>query len=562
MTQKPAIRCAIYTRKSSDEGLDQAFNSLDAQYEACAAYVASQRHEGWKLIAERFDDGGISGGTLERPGLQRLLAEIDAGRIGMVVVYKIDRLTRSLADFGRLVERLDAKNCSFVSVTQAFNTATSMGRLTLNVLLSFAQFEREVTAERIRDKIAASKKKGLWMGGSLPLGYDRHPDPQRRELVIHPGEAETVKQLFQLYAELGNLRLLEIRARELGLLPKSKEVLLATSGPDITSGAKPDTSPFSRGQLHYLLMNPVYTGRIRHKDQTYPGQHPAIIDADLWQQVQTKLMSASARPRGRSPTPTEARVLAGKLRDETGDVLTPTHTQRHGRRFAYYVSHRLIAGGKDPTGWRLPAEALEATVRQLVAAHLRAAAERHGLLVTPDVTQATQIAARAQGLAEKLEADPPLLADLIAKLDLGQGFVRISLAQDPISAALEVSADHLAPDLLCFEQPFSLRRRGIETRMVAGERLPAPDPVLIRALAEARLWVRTLREGTSLAEIAKAAGRSEPYVRNRIPLAFLAPSLQAVILEGRQPPDLSLARLIRDGIPMDWAEQARSFGIT
>ncbi|MEZ5756325.1 MAG: recombinase family protein [Paracoccaceae bacterium] len=221
MTQKPVIRCAIYTRKSSDEGLDQSFNSLDAQHEACAAYIASQRHEGWKLVPDRYDDGGISGGTLDRPALQRLLAEIDAGRIGMVVVYKIDRLTRSLADFGRLVERLDAKGCSFVSVTQAFNTATSMGRLTLNVLLSFAQFEREVTAERIRDKIAASKKKGLWMGGTLPLGYDRHPDPQRRELVLNPVEADAVIQLFTLYDSLGNLRLVELEATRLGLRSKA-----------------------------------------------------------------------------------------------------------------------------------------------------------------------------------------------------------------------------------------------------------------------------------------------------------------------------------------------------
>ena len=220
MTQKPAIRCAIYTRKSSEEGLDQAFNSLDAQYEACAAYVASQRHEGWKLLPDRFDDGGLSGGTLDRPALKRRLAEIDAGRVGMVVVYKIDRLTRSLVDVGRLVEKLDAGGCSFVSVTQAFNTATSMGRLTLNVLLSFAQFEREVTAERIRDKIAASKKKGLWMGGVLPLGYDRHPHPQRRELVVNPIEADVVKTLFSLYAELGNLRLVEVEAEKLGLRPK------------------------------------------------------------------------------------------------------------------------------------------------------------------------------------------------------------------------------------------------------------------------------------------------------------------------------------------------------
>ena len=276
MTQKLVIRCAIYTRKSSDEGLDQAFSSLDAQHEACAAYIASQRHEGWKLIPDRFDDGGLSGGTLDRPALQRLLAEIDAGRIGMVVVYKIDRLTRSLVDFGRLVERLDAKGCSFVSVTQAFNTATSMGRLTLNVLLSFAQFEREVTAERIRDKIAASKKKGLWMGGALPIGYDRHPDAQRRELVVNPVEAEVVRTLFSLYDELGNLRLVELEAARLGLRPKSVVT---------PSGHVRGAAPFTRGQLHYLLTNPVYiaagwvqlAGRV--KKRAIGAEVPAVIAA-------------------------------------------------------------------------------------------------------------------------------------------------------------------------------------------------------------------------------------------------------------------------------------------
>lgn len=211
--------------------------------------------------------------------------------------------------------------------------------MTLNVLLSFAQFEREVTAERIRDKIAASKKKGLWMGGALPLGYDRHPDPQRRELVVNPIEAEVVKTLFSLYAELGNLRRVEVEAEKLGLRPKAG---LSPSG-RVRGG-----SPFSRGQLHHLLTNPVYIRRIRHREQTYPGQHPAIIDNALWQEVQTKLIAASARPRGRSDTATEARILTGKLRDETGDLLTPTHTQRHGRRFAHYVSHRLIAGASIP----------------------------------------------------------------------------------------------------------------------------------------------------------------------------------------------------------------------
>ena len=552
MTQKPVIRCAIYTRKSSDEGLDQAFNSLDAQHEACAAYIASQRHEGWKLVPDRFDDGGLSGGTLERPALQRLLAEIDAGRIGMVVVYKIDRLTRSLVDFGRLVERLDAKGCSFVSVTQAFNTATSMGRLTLNVLLSFAQFEREVTTERIRDKIAASKKKGLWMGGSLPLGYDRHPDPQRRELVVNASEAQTVQRLFTLYADLGNLRLVEREAARLGLRPKTG---ISPSGRIRGAG------PFSRGQLHYLLTNPVYIGRIRHKTLTYQGLHAALIPPELWDKVQEMLIAASARPRGRSMYPTESRILTGKLRDETGDLLTPTHTQRHGRRFAYYVSHRLIAGGIDPSGWRLPTEALEASIKRLVAAHLRKAAEGQAMLSIPDATAAAAIARRAAELADRVEADAALVGSLLAAVGVQPGQIRLQLAADPIARALGISPDELAPDLLSFDQSFTLRRRGVETRIIAGSQLPAPDPVLIQTLAEAHVWAKLLRAGTSLTEITAATGHSEPYIRSRIALAFLAPKLQSVILDGRQPPDISVARLVRDGIPMDWSAQVQLFAL-
>ncbi len=552
MTQKPVIRCAIYTRKSTDEGLDQAFNSLDAQYEACAAYVASQRHEGWKLVPDRFDDGGLSGGTLERPALQRLLAEIDAGRIGMVVVYKIDRLTRSLVDFGRLVERLDAKGCSFVSVTQAFNTATSMGRLTLNVLLSFAQFEREVTAERIRDKIAASKKKGLWMGGALPLGYDRHPDPQRRELVVNPTEAEVVKMLFRLYADLGNLRLVEVEAERRGLRPRT---LVSRTG------RVRGRSPFARGQLHHLLTNPVYIGRIRHKDQTYPGQHPAIIEDALWQEVQDKLIAASARPRGRSDATTDPRVLTRKLRDETGDLLTPTHTLKAGRRFAYYVSNRLIAGGRDPSGWRLPAEALETTLRQIVVGHLRRAAMGHALLQRPEANGAAELVRRATVLADRVESDAALLGRIIAAGTLAPGKLQLELDPGVIEAALEVPVTSLSERLLRFSCAFALRRRGVETRIIAGEAVPAPDEVLQRTLAEAHLWARALRGGTSLTEIARATGRSEPYIRTRIPLAFLAPKLQAAILDGRQPVHLSVAQLIRDDIPMDWNEQARLFQI-
>ncbi|EYD74333.1 resolvase [Rubellimicrobium mesophilum DSM 19309] len=378
MSNKPVLRCAIYTRKSSEEGLGQEFNSLDAQREACAAYVASQRHEGWRMLPERYDDGGLSGGTLERPALQRLLADIDAGRVQMVVVYKIDRLTRSLADFAKLVERLEKAGCSFVSVTQAFNTSSSMGRLTLNVLLSFAQFEREVTAERIRDKIAASKRKGMWMGGTVPLGYDRHPDPQRRELVINAAEAEIVRTLFRLYDELGCLRKLEQAATEMGCRSKHQTFANGT-----TRGGR----LLSRGQLHYLLTNTTYRGLIRHKDEVHPGLHPALVDQAIWDRVQARLQERTARPRGEwgrlaaqvagSDPSTAARgavgrpsggnqrdrqgsgrgssaALLGLLRDDTGDRLTPTHTVKDGQRIRYYVSHRLLAGPADRSGWRLP----------------------------------------------------------------------------------------------------------------------------------------------------------------------------------------------------------------
>jgi site-specific DNA recombinase len=269
-------RCAIYTRKSSEEGLEQEFNSLAAQCEACEAFIRSQRNEGWVLVRTRYDDGGFSGGSVERPALQNLIADIRAGRIDIVVVYKVDRLTRSLADFARLVELFDAEAVSFVSVTQQFNTTSSMGRLTLNVLLSFAQFEREVTGERIRDKIAASKKKGMWMGGNVPLGYDA----SGRALVVNHAEAETVRRIFALYCELGCVRRVKEEADHLGLRTKCSITANATQ-----RGGK----PFSRGHVYTLLSNPIYTGQIAHKDQLYPGQHSALIDADSWAAVRDQV---------------------------------------------------------------------------------------------------------------------------------------------------------------------------------------------------------------------------------------------------------------------------------
>ena len=559
---KTTVRCAIYTRKSSDEGLDQEFNSLDAQYDACSAYIASQKHEGWKRLPDRFDDGGISGGTLERPALQRLMAEIDAGRIDMVVVYKIDRLTRALADFVRLVERLDAKGCSFVSVTQAFNTSTSMGRLTLNVLLSFAQFEREVTAERIRDKIAASKKKGLWMGGLAPLGYSPHPDPLRRELVIAEAEAETVRRLFHLYAAHGCLRLVEEAARTEGITSKARST---------ASGQRSGGAALSRGQIHYLLTNPIYRGLIRHKSALHQGQHPAIIDAGLWDRVQAKLQLAGSKPRGRKAqhgVQSGARAqqgmaapLIGKLRDETGDHLTPSHTQRHGRRYVYYVSNRLLAGGTDPTGWRLPAEALHQLLRRTLIHRFEVAATEHRLLAHPDASRAAAVAAKGIALADRCkDGSDPLCFDLIATIALRQGAMEIALSPAPLAAALGIPMGDLAPDLLRLTAAFARKRRGVESRLISGQTEPSPDATLIRLLAKAHRWSREMRQGTSLTEIAQREGHSDSYIRTRAPLACLSPKIQAAILAGTQPPDLSLERIVRSGIPLDWAEQEAKFG--
>src|ERR1700757_4360576 len=344
-------RCAIYTRKSSEEGLEQEFNSLAAQREACEAYIRSQRNEGWVLGKTRYDDGGFSGGNMERPALQHLLADIRAGRIDIVVVYKVDRLTRSLADFARLVEIFDKQGVSFVSVTQQFNTTTSMGRLTLNVLLSFAQFEREVIGERIRDKIAASKKKGMWMGGVVPLGYRA----QDGKLIIVQSEAETVRFIFRRYAELGAVRLLkdELEARSI----RSK---LRTSASGHLRGGK----PFARGALYLMLQNRIYRGEIVHKEQSHPGEHPPIIDQPLWDAVQAQLASNAAE-RNSSARHRQPSLLAGLLFDGDGNRMTPSHAVKKGTRYRYYVSGSLITRDRteNAAALRVPAAEIEQLVR-------------------------------------------------------------------------------------------------------------------------------------------------------------------------------------------------------
>ncbi len=300
-------RSAVYTRKSSEEGLEQDFNSLQAQREACEAFIKSQSGEGWRLVKTAYDDGGISGGTMERPALQRLLSDIDEGRIDVVVVYKVDRLTRSLADFAKMVEIFDAHHVSFVSITQQFNTTTSMGRLTLNVLLSFAQFEREVTGERIRDKIAASKKKGMWMGGICALGYD----VRDRRLMVNQEESKLVKHIYKRYLELGSVRLLkhDLARREI-----VSKIRVSKNG--TRSGGR----SFSRGALYELLANPIYVGEIRHKKVRHPGQHEAIVDRQTWEKVQRRLRDQTGRV-GIPKIKAAANILAGKVFDELGELL-------------------------------------------------------------------------------------------------------------------------------------------------------------------------------------------------------------------------------------------------
>ncbi|AZQ65901.1 recombinase family protein [Silicimonas algicola] len=546
------VRCAIYTRKSSDEGLEQSFNSLDAQYEACAAYVASQRQEGWILAKDRFDDGGVSGGTLERPALQQLLSEIDAGRVAMVVVYKIDRLTRSLADFAKLVERLDASGCSFVSVTQAFNTASSMGRLTLNVLLSFAQFEREVTAERIRDKIAASKRQGMWMGGIVPLGYDPHPDPKVRELVVNEAEAETVRTIFDLYDRHGNLILVAREAAALGL--RSKRYVFRT-------GRTQGGNVFSTGHIHKVLLNPVYLGRIRHKELVWPGRHQAILNEDLWNRVQENLQASARRGRGRRSDADPA-LLAGKLRDETGDRLTPTSTMKAGRRHRYYVSNRLVAGGPDPTGWRLPASKLESLVAGLVADHLERAASGHQLLTDPDLRAASDLATAARALAASLRRPvPSLLRGVLVSGVVGAKEISLKLDRITIATALSVSADSLASEVGKVSAEVRLRRRGVEVKLIVGDRAEKPDPVLLKTLQDAHRWTAALRTGTPMGDLAAEAGHHEVHIRTRAPFAFLSPRIQRAIATGTLAPELTLRRMLVLDIPLDWIEQERLFGL-
>ena len=459
------LRCAIYTRKSSDEGLEQEFNSLHAQREACEAFIASQRHEGWHVLSAHYDDGGFSGGTMDRPALQRLLGDIGAGKVDVVVVYKIDRLTRSLFDFAKIVEAFDAKGVSFVSVTQQFNTTTSMGRLTLNVLLSFAQFEREVTSERIRDKIAASKQKGMWMGGAVPLGYDA----VNRKLRINAEEAKTVRLLFELYLKLGSVRQLQEECQRRGLRTKLRTML---------DGRQSGGTAFSRGHLYRILSNPIYIGRIPHSGRSYEGEHEAIIDAETWDKVQAQLATNAGRKRGRASSKHPS-LLAGLLFTAEGVPFTPSHAVNHGRRYRYYVERSLLtpeaAKGKS-TGHQRRRNRKRLSDKGLAPSR---APDRAACLETGRrIPERSRSAARCAPLQTEIAGSrlcltrPRIQAgwtrasvgSFASYLEIVAALVRrITVAQDQVT--IEIGRDGLADRLLGQEAPLSFQNEEPSTNL-------------------------------------------------------------------------------------------------
>lgn len=551
------VRCAIYTRKSSEEGLQQEFNSLHAQREACEAYIASQRHEGWKALPDLYDDGGFSGGTMERPGLRQLLADIDTGKVHVVVVYKVDRLTRSLADFAKIVETFDAKGVSFVSVTQQFNTTTSMGRLTLNVLLSFAQFEREVTGERIRDKISASKRKGMWMGGNLPLGYDT----QDRKLVVNPEEAETVRHIFARYLELGSVRALKAELDAAGVRSKVR-----TSKTGNVSGGK----SFSRGALYKVLSNRIYLGEIVHKDKSYPGEHDGIVDSELWESVQT-LLNENAVDRRDGNNAKEPSLLTGLIFDEAGGPLTPSHANKQGIRYRYYIGER----NDQVPSIRLPAREIEDLVVGQIVGLLKNPARLFDVVPegNGDVATRRSLLDRAKEVASGLGVDEhaarkKAVHGIVSRIEIGREAIALSIDRYGLANILSVDVDTSENEkrTFRFSCPYKIRRRGIETRLIVSnertERPARPDPALIRAVAKAFAWNKQLVSGevTSGRSIARSENVTARYIYKLLPLACLAPDIVTSICEGRQPQDLTLDTLVYSDIPYRWEDQRQKFG--
>jgi DNA invertase Pin-like site-specific DNA recombinase len=538
------VRCAIYTRKSSEEGLEQDFNSLDAQREACAAYILSQASEGWKLIPAHYDDGGLSGGSLERPALKRLLADVAAGAIDTIVVYKVDRLTRSLLDFSKLVEAFDKASTSFVSVTQSFNTTTSMGRLTLNMLLSFAQFEREVTAERIRDKIAASKAKGMWMGGIPPVGYK----PKGRSLEIIPGDAAVVRDIFARYLTTGNVRQLCDALEREGITTPAR----STGKGKVFGGV-----PFSRGQLYAILRNRLYIGEVEHRGSVYPGLHDAIVDQETWDAVQA-LLSANRQVQHTRPRAEQAARFSGRVKDEDGRPLLAVHASKGSVRYHYYVSKALQQG--EGPGVRIPARELDAAIIACVQGALAdpfALAAYAGLNLAPD--QLGQWMALHDAAAV---AHADVASAIVDEVRIGRARIDLSCSSARLAEVLQLEAP--ANDTrFTLRSDVRLTRSGRVVRLVQkdGAALThVPDGSLAKLLARAHRWWKILRQGEiDIKRLAALEGVQASYITRVVRLAFLSPAVTASVLDGSAVLSGPLTAI--GGLEGEWDKQAADFGV-
>jgi site-specific DNA recombinase len=517
------VRCAIYTRVSTEQGLDQDFNSLDAQYEAAQAYIRSQAHAGWTLVRGKYDDGGFTGGNTDRPALQRLMDDVRDRKVDVIVVYKVDRLTRSLADFAKLVELFDAHKVSFVSVTQQFNTTSSMGRLTLNVLLSFAQFEREVTSERIRDKIAASKRKGLWVGGMVPMGYDTRD----RKISINDAEAEQVRTIFRSYLRLGSLNLVMVDLRGRGILSKARA---------LKSGAIVGGIAFTRGPLAHLLRNRFYIGQVVFKGEVLAGEQPAIVERDLFEAVQAKLTEqASKRRKARAGS---GALLTGRIFDDRGHRMTPSHVRKRGLIYRYYLSCVLLHGQAGQAGsiCRVPAADIEALVIKSVRHHLKPSdpIDDRSLVDTTVV----RVEVKSEQLVIQL-AQPEEVERESAELgpaDLST-VLHVAWHKTPLTRRREL----LLPDAISSQDARPIRS---ETRAT-----------LVASIARGRRWLHELTNDPAATTdaIAQREGCSARKVNMTISLAFLAPDLVRAAIEGRLPRGMGVARLA--DMPAQWGRQ-------
>lgn len=530
VSQKKIARCAIYTRKSTEHNLDLEFNSLDAQREACEAYIRSQAHEGWRLVRDRYDDGAFSGASLDRPALQTLLDDIRSRKIDIVVVYKVDRLTRALADFAKLVELFDQHSVSFVSVTQSFNTTTSMGRLTLNVLLSFAQFEREVIGERVRDKIAASKRKGIWVGGPIPLGYASVD----KKLVVVPEEAEAVRTIFRRYLELGSIGALVQDLDRRGIRTKRR-----SGSNDRVGGIR-----FGVGPLAHLLKNPFYTGDVVYRGEVCRGEHEAILDRKLFDAVQAKLAhNAVDRQLRLKASPA---LLAGRIFDDRGNRMTPTHTTKRGVRYRYYISHAVLQKQPNRAGdvARIPAPEIEAMVINAVRKHL----ESNEKLAVP-IDDRGLIETYVECVTIQRQAIDVRLSNIPSGVSVGTTYVINPGGALPPSTT--VTLPWTAP-------AFTAVKGVLHAPPVRLTISPEQHDAFLTAIAKARAWVDDLVAGrvASFAEIAKREGRVERHIRLLAPLAFVSPRIISVIVARALPEGLTITGLAKR-LPHSWSGQER-----